>query len=466
MKTLVITHIYNEEYLLPYWLEHHKHIFDHGIIIDYRSTDKSIEICKQICPEWTIKTSRNPFFTAIDVDREVMDIEEQFNGIKIALNTTEFIFCKKQLKDIFKNIDQNTWIKINFYCPQTLKETYPSSIKQLFSILLEKDILYNSKRIRYIHNASNGKYSPGRHEVQTTNVINTNDIYGIWLGYFPLNNHTLQRKLQIQTNIPQEETDRQFGLHHKRSLQEILIDNHNFYMESEPLEKINLDFYKMLTYKFERDNYKMHDTAAISGKLFAKHYGQSNFIVLDIGGYDQYNTLRRYFEELNMKYLCVDMDQQIGVDVVIKPNEKLPFETGSVDLVISSSCFEHDPLFWMTFKEICRVLKKGGYFYMNAPSNGPYHKYPGDNWRFYGDAGQALAHWSGIQLGNEEVHPVKVEETFFILPKTDIWQDFVCIWKRVDEKETSITIPHALKLDNGKLRRELVNEGYNCGYMI
>jgi hypothetical protein len=31
----VISHIFNEEYLLPFWLEHHRTIFDHGIIIDY-----------------------------------------------------------------------------------------------------------------------------------------------------------------------------------------------------------------------------------------------------------------------------------------------------------------------------------------------------------------------------------------------------------------------------------------------
>ena len=30
----LFSHIYNEEYLLPFWLNHHKNIFDHGVIID------------------------------------------------------------------------------------------------------------------------------------------------------------------------------------------------------------------------------------------------------------------------------------------------------------------------------------------------------------------------------------------------------------------------------------------------
>lgn len=67
MNSTVLIHIYNEEYLLPFWLNHHKNIFNHGIIIDYRSTDKSIEIYKQICPNWDIIISRNLYFTAIDV---------------------------------------------------------------------------------------------------------------------------------------------------------------------------------------------------------------------------------------------------------------------------------------------------------------------------------------------------------------------------------------------------------------
>ena len=76
-----------------------------------------------------------------------------------------------------------------------------------------------------------------------------------------------------------------------------------------------------------------------------------------------------------MNFICVDIEKDRSVDVVVVPGEKLPFANGSVDLVVSTSCFEHDPCFWITFREIARVLKKGGYFYINAPSNGVYHRY-------------------------------------------------------------------------------------------
>ena len=62
MNKTVLTHFYNEEYLLPWWLDHHKKYFDHGILIDYASTDKSVEIIKEICPTWTEVKSKNEFF--------------------------------------------------------------------------------------------------------------------------------------------------------------------------------------------------------------------------------------------------------------------------------------------------------------------------------------------------------------------------------------------------------------------
>ena len=103
IRTTIISHIYNEEYLLPFWLNHHKDMVDHGVIIDYRSTDNSLSIIKQTCPTWEIITTRNSCFKASDIDSEVMDIENKIEGIKIVLNTTEFLFSPKPIRDFFSN---------------------------------------------------------------------------------------------------------------------------------------------------------------------------------------------------------------------------------------------------------------------------------------------------------------------------------------------------------------------------
>lgn len=204
----------------------------------------------------------------------------------------------------------------------------------------------------------------------------------------------------------------------------------------------------------------MHDTALYSGYFFAEKYGGKGKIVLDIGGKDVNGTLRQFFEKRDMKYICIDIEKDESVDIVVKPGERLPFENCSVDLIVSSSCFEHDPCFWITFREMTRVIKLGGFIYVSAPSNSLYHCHPGDNWRFYSDAGQALAYWSSYQMANEEVYPVKVVETFHIMPKHDIWVDFVCIWERTNTKQTDIIVSNDISKNIGVLQKSLNDHGF------
>ncbi len=81
------------------------------------------------------------------------------------------------------------------------------------------------------------------------------------------------------------------------------------------------------------------------------------------------------------------------------------------------------------------MLKPDGILYINAPQNGPYHKCPGDNWRFYTDAAQALAAWSCLPFysrdGADNVFPVVVTEQFFAGREGDMWMDCNMIFKRV-----------------------------------
>jgi SAM-dependent methyltransferase len=202
----------------------------------------------------------------------------------------------------------------------------------------------------------------------------------------------------------------------------------------------------------------MHLTAEVSGDAFAAMYGAPGKTVVDIGGRNENGSLRNCFEKRGMKYVCVDIQEDPSVDIVIRPGDKLPFEANSIDMVISTSCFEHDPCFWLTFKDMTRIIKDDGYIYVNAPATGSYHCYPGDNWRFYSDAGQALAYWSGIQVVNEPVYPVKVLETFHVLG--DEWKDFVCVWGRVETKETEIVVSKHTSSSIGKMEDRVNKYGF------
>jgi SAM-dependent methyltransferase len=114
--------------------------------------------------------------------------------------------------------------------------------------------------------------------------------------------------------------------------------------------------------------------------------------IVDIGSQDVNGSLRSVAPP-NNKYIGVDFVEAKGVDVVITDPYSLPFEDESVDAVVSSSCFEHSEFFWLLFNEALRILKPTGLLYINVPSNGQFHRYPVDCWRFYPDSGVALQNW-------------------------------------------------------------------------
>lgn len=89
----------------------------------------------------------------------------------------------------------------------------------------------------------------------------------------------------------------------------------------------------------------MHDTALLAGTLFASTYGKEGYRVLDVGGQNVNGSLREAFESKGMTFVCLDIQAHPSVDVVMNPGDAFPFEDESFDLIVSTSCFEHDPCF-------------------------------------------------------------------------------------------------------------------------
>jgi hypothetical protein len=169
----------------------------------------------------------------------------------------------------------------------------------------------------------------------------------------------------------------------------------------------------------------MHDTAYQIGTLAMNIYADlASASVLEIGSQAVNGSLRDNALPTT-KYFGVDIAEGAGVDLVVEPGKPLPIEDGSYDLVMATSVFEHDPFFWMTFLEMCRAAKEGGYIYVNAPSNGVVHRYPQDNWRFYPDSGKALTSWA-VSQGQH----VTLVESFIAKREADIWNDFVAVFRK------------------------------------
>ena len=167
----------------------------------------------------------------------------------------------------------------------------------------------------------------------------------------------------------------------------------------------------------------MHDTALFYGKKFFENYLVKPSKILDIGSKDENGSLRKYTKDTH-EYIGIDMTNGNNVDIVQKDPYILPFEDNTFDAITSTSVFEHSGMFWVLSNEIFRVLKPNGVFYLNAPSNGPYHTYPEDCYRFYPDAGNGILEW-GIRSGFKNLI---ILESFIGNKKNDNWNDFICIF--------------------------------------
>jgi SAM-dependent methyltransferase len=172
----------------------------------------------------------------------------------------------------------------------------------------------------------------------------------------------------------------------------------------------------------------MHDTAAAFGAAFFRCYADAfeGARVLEVGAGNVNGTLRGCAPQ-DCKYTGMDLADGPGVDVVLSDPYTYPFEPASYDIVVSSSCLEHDQMFWLSFAEMCRVLSEGGFIYLNVPSNGAFHRFPTDNWRFYPDSGLALVAWA-----RRNGHDIHLVESFIGRRRNDIWNDCVMVFGKGD----------------------------------
>jgi SAM-dependent methyltransferase len=173
----------------------------------------------------------------------------------------------------------------------------------------------------------------------------------------------------------------------------------------------------------------MHNTARDHGRRFFETYvtKPDGAVIVDLGSQDVNGSLRSVAPAA-AKYVGVDFEDAKGVDIVISDPYALPFEDESVDICVSSSCFEHSEFFWLVFLEIMRILKPAGLLYLNVPSNGDFHRYPVDCWRFYPDSGVALQNWA-----RRNGYSTALLESFTGKQQTGVWNDFVAVFVKDEQ---------------------------------
>lgn len=119
--------------------------------------------------------------------------------------------------------------------------------------------------------------------------------------------------------------------------------------------------------------------------------------ILDVGSCDVNGTYRDLFKNKNWEYLGLDMQKGENVDIVPKDEYNWKeIRDAEFDVIISGQAFEHIEFFWLTIKEISRIMKKNAFLCVIAPSSGYEHKYPVDCWRFYPDGMRSIAKYANL----------------------------------------------------------------------
>lgn len=174
----------------------------------------------------------------------------------------------------------------------------------------------------------------------------------------------------------------------------------------------------------------MHHTANQNLDRFFETYlnDKENLHIVEIGSS---NSDIRKRKRDTWTWTGLDIDQGQNVDLVLNREDpyNFPFQPNEVDVIVTANTFEHVEMFWLTWLDGIRILKPNGIFYMTAPSNGHYHTYPVDCWRYYPDSPYALKKW-GHRNG---YHGCEVMETYTSNQNNDVWNDHVSIWIKESE---------------------------------
>jgi len=243
---VVISHFYNEAYLLPWWLEHHKKIFDFGIMIDYDSTDGSADIVRSICPDWAVVKSIHADFNAADLDQQVLGYEREMIGWRIALTSTEFLIG--DVAGLTSNLDYPD--SNNSQDPKMINHLIP--VNQMFDWnpqgTLDKQIpffkqvttgidyrVHPVRGCRSLHNHRFRSYTLGRHFHGHT----TTDACILHTANCISSPEMLARRLQIQHRIPFGDKARNAGWQHHNN-------NHPNGLTAESLhDQLMVDWYRV-----------------------------------------------------------------------------------------------------------------------------------------------------------------------------------------------------------------------------
>jgi len=234
---ICITHIKNEEYMLPWWLMNHVNKFDIGFVIDYNSTDNSLNIVRELAPHWIVLQSRNNRFGALECDAEIVDLENYLysqydNPVILVLTIAEFLIGNTKFLDSVPgeyvkfimtaqmcDTMENMYVEPNKNYPLTIQRTFgyreqyvpgiPFPYSDVWTQSLS-ELGIGPRGMRCIHNVPI-KYELGRHYWQEP--LEDRLLIASY-RYSPHTLGTISRMCAIQDEMSEKDIATGFGTQH------------------------------------------------------------------------------------------------------------------------------------------------------------------------------------------------------------------------------------------------------------
>lgn len=229
-QVLLVSHHRNEEMLMPFFIIQHAPMFDHAILIDFISTDKTLEILdKYAPPSWRVENSTiGEVFDAIKTDQQVMVWEQQYpDDWTLALTTTEFLVHPNFRSELYRHQIRNPRPVIRHYRVWYMMGNDTTPLRHFTSLVNQRHQFLDSEPIfiRFLHVGTSftHKYDYGRHNYtevrrkrqkknRKPQEISHEGFIMKWVWTpWP---EVAQRKLDVGKTIPQSDQERGFGTHH------------------------------------------------------------------------------------------------------------------------------------------------------------------------------------------------------------------------------------------------------------
>jgi hypothetical protein len=211
--TTIISHIYNEAFLLPFFIEQHYAKFDHGVILDFGSTDDSRSIIEKLAPKWKIIDCSHHLFEAAKVDYLVAELESKIQGTTVALTATEFLIGDPRLISTEAIIPTVSLLRLpgepEIRIGQKFHDVYKNGVFPFQAEVNLETEWMSRKKGRKIGGVRS-EYPVGRH----FDLLGDSLLLIYRVSNCLASEEMIQRRLQIQNRVPDSEIAKGFAIQH------------------------------------------------------------------------------------------------------------------------------------------------------------------------------------------------------------------------------------------------------------